>query len=115
MNWIAELWTMRTESGCRRLEGALAMARQIGRPYLEIACLGHLAMAEPLDGASVVDGVEVAKEAISAAEAHGWAEDPVIAPALALGGVALLWLGRFTKPGSVWRTRRGCCARTRSR
>jgi LuxR family transcriptional regulator, maltose regulon positive regulatory protein len=92
---IAELWTMQIESGRRHLEEALAMTRQIGRPYLEIACLGHLAIAEPLGGASVLDGVEVAEEAISTAQAHGWAEDSVIAPALALGGVALLWLGRF--------------------
>jgi LuxR family transcriptional regulator, maltose regulon positive regulatory protein len=96
---IAELWTVRIEEGCRHLEEALASARQIPRPYLEIGCLAHLGYAEPLNGAPVRAGFELAEQAIAGAEARGWREDPVIAPALAVAGVTLLWLGRFDEAG----------------
>jgi LuxR family transcriptional regulator, maltose regulon positive regulatory protein len=42
---IAELWASRTEDAREHLEQALNLTRRIGRPYLELACLGHLAMA----------------------------------------------------------------------
>ena len=45
---IAELWSSRPEDARRHLQQALELARRIGRPYLEIGCLGHLAMAAPL-------------------------------------------------------------------
>ena len=47
---IAELWSSRLVDAGRDLEQALALARRAGRPWLEIACLGHLAIAGPLTG-----------------------------------------------------------------
>ena len=50
---IAELWSLRLGDARRHLEQALALARRIGRPYVEIACLGHLALAVVLGGQPV--------------------------------------------------------------
>ena len=47
---IAELWSLHLDDARRDLEEALALARRIGRPYLEIGCLGHLALAAVLSG-----------------------------------------------------------------
>jgi LuxR family maltose regulon positive regulatory protein len=71
------------------------MAQQAERPYLEITCLAHLGIAGPDAGGSVLDGVHYAEQAIARAEALGWGEEAIITPALAISGVALMWLGRF--------------------
>ena len=47
---IAELWSLHLDDARRDLEEALALARGIGRPYLEIGCLGHLAVEAVLGG-----------------------------------------------------------------
>ena len=94
---IAELWSLRLDAARRDLEQALALARRIGRPYLEIGCLGHLGIAAPLSREPLPVGLELAEEGISIAEAHGWGADPVAAAALAVSGLALVWLGRFAE------------------
>jgi LuxR family maltose regulon positive regulatory protein len=91
---IAELWSLRLDDARRDLEHALALARRIGRPYLEIGCLAHLGFAAPLGGLPVSAGLDLAHQAISIAEAHGWGADPVAAAAHAMSGVGLVWLGR---------------------
>ena len=48
---IAELWSLRLDDARRDLEQALALARRIERPYLEIGCLAHLGFAAPLSEA----------------------------------------------------------------
>ena len=53
---IAELWSLRVDDARRDLEEALALARRIGRPYLEIGCLGHLALAAVLGGSPLRSG-----------------------------------------------------------
>ena len=93
----AELWAQRLDDGRRDLEEALALARRIGRPYLEIGCLAHLAFAAPLTGATLSVAGELTDRAISIAEAHGWGADPVVAAAHAVSGVELIWLGRFSE------------------
>jgi LuxR family transcriptional regulator, maltose regulon positive regulatory protein len=42
---IAELWSSRLSDARRHLEEGLTLARRIERPYVEVGCLGHLAMA----------------------------------------------------------------------
>ena len=54
---IAELWSLRLDDARRHLEEALALARRIRRPYLEIGCLGHLALAGALSGCPVPVGL----------------------------------------------------------
>ena len=92
---ITELWSLRTNEARRHLEEALSLAQQAERPYLEISCLAHLGIAGPDAGGSVLDGVHYAEQAIARAEALGWGEEAIITPALAISGVALMWLGRF--------------------
>jgi LuxR family transcriptional regulator, maltose regulon positive regulatory protein len=92
---IAELWSRRVPDACRHLEEALALARTIARPVLEIGCLSHLAIAAPLGGEALQDGLRLAEQAVAVAEARGWEHDPVIAPALAIHALELAWLGRF--------------------
>ncbi len=91
---IAELWSLQLDEARRDLEGALALARRIGRPYLEVGCLGHLALAAVL-GSSLNVGLGLSEEAVTIAEAHGWGTHRILAPAVAAATGALAWLGRF--------------------
>jgi LuxR family transcriptional regulator, maltose regulon positive regulatory protein len=92
---ITELWALRIVDARSHLEEALALARRAERPYQEITCIAHLGLAAAFGGKTIPNGVELAEEAIAIAGAHGWRDDPVIAPALAIGGLELVWLGRF--------------------
>jgi LuxR family maltose regulon positive regulatory protein len=92
---IAELWSLRLQDARRHLDDALARARRAHRPYLEVGCLAHLAMVIPLSGGPVTDALGLTEEAVAIADSHGWAADPVVAPALAIGGNILVRLGRF--------------------
>ena len=91
---IAELWSLQLDEARRDLEEALALARRIGRPYLEVGCLGHLALAAVL-GSSPDVGLRLSEEAVTIAEAHGWGTHRILAPAVAAAAGALAWLGRF--------------------
>lgn len=92
---IAELWSSRPDDARRDLEQAMGLARQAGRPWLQIACLGHLGIAGPWTGLPVSAGLQRSEEAVRIAGEHGWDEDPVIVTGLATGAIALLCLGRF--------------------
>ncbi|HSO97529.1 MAG TPA: LuxR C-terminal-related transcriptional regulator [Solirubrobacteraceae bacterium] len=92
---VTELWASRFADARRHLEGALALARRAERPRLEIADLGHLAIAHPLTGRSFSDALEASETAVRIADAHGYSEDPALLTALAAGGMASLWLGRL--------------------
>ena len=98
---IAELYASHTDDARRDLEEALALARRGGRPYLEIGCLGHLALAAVLGGAPISDGLRLSEEAVTIAETHGWGTHRILAPAVAAGAAALAWRGRFEE-GEEW-------------
>jgi LuxR family transcriptional regulator, maltose regulon positive regulatory protein len=92
---IAELWSLQVDDAHRDLEEALALARRIGRPYLEIECLGHLALTAVIAGSPVHVGLERSEAAVTLAEGHGWGTHRIVAPAVAAGAAALAWLGRI--------------------
>jgi LuxR family maltose regulon positive regulatory protein len=92
---VAELWSSRVDDARRRLEDALALARRVRRPFLEVTCLGHLAIAGAWTGWDLSEGLRLSEEAVSIAEAHGWGDDRVVGAALATGAMALVWLGRL--------------------
>ena len=92
---IAELWSLRVDDARHHLEQALELSRRAGRPWLEIAPLGHLAIAEPLSGEPVSAGFRRSEDAVRIADTNGWSEDPVIVTPLAAGAMAMLWLARF--------------------
>jgi LuxR family maltose regulon positive regulatory protein len=92
---IAELWSLHLDDARRDLEEALALARRIGRPYLEIGCLGYLALAAVISDSPGPVGLRLSEKAVRIAEAHGWGTHRIVAPALATGTAALAWLGRL--------------------
>jgi hypothetical protein len=67
----------------------------MNRPYLEFGCLAHLAIAAPLSGLSASAALAFSEEAVTIAEAHGLATNPIVALAFAIGAGSLAWLGRF--------------------
>jgi LuxR family maltose regulon positive regulatory protein len=90
---IAETWSVRYEDADQHLEHGVALARQIGRPYLEIIGLAHWAVvAYMLPSPAAADS---GMQAIELARRHGWADEPVAAAACVAFASQLLWQGRL--------------------
>ena len=92
---VCELSALELDAARRHLEQALELARRIGRPWLEIGCLAHLASLAPVSGLPASVALRLAQDAVAIAEENGWEEQSVTAAALAVGGEVLTWLGRF--------------------
>jgi LuxR family maltose regulon positive regulatory protein len=90
---VVELWSLRLDGAERHLEEGLRLARRIGRPYVEIGCLGHLGVVA--SARSFALGRRRAEDAIAVADAQGWGADPIAAIALAQLGNTMVWAGRF--------------------
>src|SRR5580658_6100167 len=90
---VTEAWSLRLADSERHLVEGAALARRIGRPYLEVACLAHLGFAST--GHSFAVARQRCEEAIAMAERHGWEAEAVTAPALAALANALIWTGQF--------------------
>jgi LuxR family transcriptional regulator, maltose regulon positive regulatory protein len=90
---IAELWTSRFDEADRHLEDGIALARQVGRPYLEVVGLAH--WAQLLSWRSFPLGAQRASEAIELAGQHGWADEPVAGLAYLALGVTMITQGRI--------------------
>jgi LuxR family maltose regulon positive regulatory protein len=73
---IAETLSSRSDEAERHLERGVALARQIGRPYLELTGLAHAARIQ--NARSPVLGAQRSIEAIELAERHGWSEAPIL-------------------------------------
>jgi LuxR family maltose regulon positive regulatory protein len=90
---IVEAWSLGNQDSLRHLQEGADLARRIGRPYLEVACLAELAFASKIEPFATTR--RRCREAIALAEQHGWGAEPVISPALVnLAGV-LIWVGEF--------------------
>ena len=94
----AEAWSGLPEAEHHLQEGAV-LAREIGRPYLEVACLAQLGFASKIRPFATTQ--QRCREAIALAERHGWGTEPVIAPALVTLAGALIWTGEFDE-GERW-------------
>jgi LuxR family transcriptional regulator, maltose regulon positive regulatory protein len=90
---VTEVWSLRLADSERHLLEGAALARRIGRPYLEVACLAHLGVASVRHSFAVAR--QRCEEAIALAARHGWDAEPVTAPALAALANALIWTGQF--------------------
>jgi LuxR family transcriptional regulator, maltose regulon positive regulatory protein len=88
-----EAWSLALTDAERHLREGAALAREIGRPYLEVACLTQLGFAS--DTGSLATAQERCREAIALAERHGWGTEPVIAPALLALAEKTIWTGAF--------------------
>jgi LuxR family maltose regulon positive regulatory protein len=90
---MTEFWAGRFDEAERHLEQARALARQVGRPYLEFASLVQRARVEVVRSFALV--LEPAEQAIELARRHGWTDDPLAGDAYLALGAALLWRGRL--------------------
>jgi LuxR family maltose regulon positive regulatory protein len=88
-----EAWTLALPDAERHLRQGAALAREIGRPYLEVGCLSELGFASKIDPFATTQ--LRCREAIALAERHGWGAEPVISPALITLAGTLVWLGEF--------------------
>ncbi|HJY55558.1 MAG TPA: LuxR C-terminal-related transcriptional regulator [Streptosporangiaceae bacterium] len=95
----AEAWTLGLPEAERHLQEGAALAREIDRPYLEVACLAQLAFASRIRSFAATR--QRCYEAIALAERHGWGAEPVIAPALVTLVGNLVWTGEFDE-GERW-------------
>ena len=91
---IAEMWALRFEDAEWHLEQGVALARQIGRPYLELHGLAHGAHGMLLFRPNTSQA-EWSKQAIELAERHGWGEESLAGMAYAQLGIVMLYQGRL--------------------
>jgi LuxR family transcriptional regulator, maltose regulon positive regulatory protein len=92
----AEAWSPGgTADAERHLREGAALAREIGRPYVEVGCLAQLGFASKIRPFAVTR--RRCREAILLAERYGWGDEWVIAPALITLAGALIWAGEFDK------------------
>jgi LuxR family maltose regulon positive regulatory protein len=97
----AEAWSLGIPDAERHLREGADLAREIGRPYLEVSCLAQLSFAYIFHDAATpeVDAFATTqqrcREAITLAERYGWGTEPVIAPALMTLAGTMVWLGEL--------------------
>jgi LuxR family maltose regulon positive regulatory protein len=103
----AEAWSLGLPDAVRHLREGAVLAREIGRPYLEVGCLAQLGFASIFHGAAMPKSDSFAttqrrcREAIELAERYGWGTEPVIAPALMTLTGTMVLLGEFDE-GERW-------------
>jgi LuxR family maltose regulon positive regulatory protein len=91
---IAEVWAFRFADADRHLKQGIALARLIGRPYLEFTGLTHGAHGMLLFRPGALQA-EWSRQAIELAERHGWGEEPLAGVAHAQLGIVMLFQGRL--------------------
>jgi LuxR family transcriptional regulator, maltose regulon positive regulatory protein len=96
---IVEAWSLANHDSERHLQEGADLARKIGRPYLEVACLAELAFASKIEPFATTR--RRCREAIALAEHHGWGAEPVISPALVNLAGTHIWTGEFDE-GERW-------------
>src|SRR5260370_339761 len=96
---IIEAWSLALPDAERHLQEGAILARESGRPYLEVSCLAQLGFASKIHSFAVTQGR--CREAIAAAERHGWATEPVIAPALLTLAASMIYTGDLDE-GERW-------------
>jgi LuxR family maltose regulon positive regulatory protein len=93
-----EGWAGLHEAERHLLEGA-SLARQIGRPYVEVSCLAFLGYASTTRSFTTVR--QRCLEAIALAERYGWGAELFISPALVTLAYTMIWMGEFDE-GEKW-------------
>jgi LuxR family transcriptional regulator, maltose regulon positive regulatory protein len=89
----AELWTSHFDEADRHLEDGIALAHEIGRPYLEVTGLAY--WAQLMSWRSFPLGAERSMQAIELARQHGWTDHPIAGVAYLALGVAMVTQGRL--------------------
>ena len=94
-----EAWSLALPEAERHLQEGAALAREIGRPYLEVSCLSELGFASKIHPFATTQ--RRCREAIALAERHGWGTEPVIAPALLTLAASMIYTGDLDE-GERW-------------
>ncbi|MEU9875627.1 LuxR C-terminal-related transcriptional regulator [Streptomyces phaeochromogenes] len=92
---VTEAWSLRLADSERHLLEGAALARDIGRPYLEVACRAHLGFASGNRSLALVR--RRCEEALALAARYGWDAEAVIAPAQASLAGTLICTGEFDR------------------
>ena len=87
-----EVWTAQVEEAAPHLEQGVALARRIGRPYLEFTGLAYQAAVEVYR--SFARAAERSRQALELAERHGWTDEPPAGVAYIILANVLAWQGR---------------------
>jgi LuxR family maltose regulon positive regulatory protein len=97
---IAESWTGRLAEAETHLEQGLELGRRLGRPYLEMGCLGTLGgvanLTESLDLAE-----DRLRQAIAIADRVGWSTHPHVGVACMMLAAVVIERGRLAE-GEHW-------------
>ena len=105
-----ETWSpLGLEDAERHLQEGAVLAREIGRPYLEVSCLAQLGFASRIH--SLATARRRCQEAITLADRHGWDAEPIIAPALVTLTGLMILMGDFGE-GERWLHRAGQAVQT---
>jgi LuxR family transcriptional regulator, maltose regulon positive regulatory protein len=88
-----EYWTVRFEEAERHLEHGVALARRIGRPYLEFTGLAYQAAIAFFRSFALA--VERGRQAAELAERHGWTGESAAGLASVIVARVLIWQGRL--------------------
>ena len=89
---ITGVWAAQFDWAEPHLEQGIALARRIGRPYLEFTALAYQAVAEFYR--SFPRTAERSRQAIELAREHGWTDEPGAGIAYMRLGSVLAWQGR---------------------
>ena len=88
----AQGWTARSGQ-TEHLQQGIALARRIGRPYLEFT---GLAYQSAIEASRSLPGAELhSRQAIELAERHGWSDETAVGVACTALGGTLAWRGRL--------------------
>ncbi len=98
----SETWTGYPDQAEAHLDHAVALARRIGRPYLEFMALIYRGEVDLTRRIPLAAGPS--RKAIELAERHGWTDDPFAGLAYMTFGSALAWQGRLDQ-ADAWVTR----------
>ncbi|WP_206671096.1 LuxR C-terminal-related transcriptional regulator [Streptomyces sp. CB01881] len=96
-----EAWALKHSDGVHHLQEGADLARRIGRPYLEVACLAQLGFASKLP--DFTHARRRSEQAIALAEEHGWRTATILAPALVTLAYVMVWSGEFDSAEQVLR------------
>jgi LuxR family maltose regulon positive regulatory protein len=94
-----EAWSLGLPDAERHLREGAELARNIGRPYLEVGCLAQLGFASKIRPIATTQAR--CREAITLAERYGWGSEWVVAPALLTLAAAVIWTGDLNQ-GERW-------------
>src|SRR5262249_2963866 len=89
----AEFWAGQIDQAESHLERGVAVARRIGRPYLEFTGLAYQSGVGHFR--SFAEALERGVRAVELAQQHGWTDDPTVGFASLSVGTVLVSQGRF--------------------